>query len=290
MVATRGYHKPSTNEIRCVRNDLVVQGKIGQLIWNDRGTGAKTDFGAWRIEPVNSQAVNIGTFYAHASHSQPSSSNAYTIKVQIGKQKQKTWTPPQPEKKESVLSTSVTSYFQLIWKDKGSGGKMDGAFYKPLAPSGYHILGYYGQSNYWGPSAQVIVVKTNPKNPRSCGALASPRDYTKVWGDHGSGANWDGAFWQPIPWSGYVCLGMVVTRGYNKPNTNEIKCVRNDLVVPGRISSLIWNDRGTGANRDMSSWRIEPLGSEGLAIGTFKTHASHSRPSDYGIYTLKRVR
>ncbi len=45
------HDKPSVNEIWCVNQTLVVEGRIGQLIWNDVHSGAKADFAAWQVLP-----------------------------------------------------------------------------------------------------------------------------------------------------------------------------------------------------------------------------------------------
>jgi hypothetical protein len=178
--------------------------------------------------------------------------------------------------------------FKRVWWDKGSGGKYDGAYYRPLAPSGYHILGHYGQGNYYYPYGRVIVVKAIARLPGSRTALKRPKDYWNIWGDQGSWAKENGAFWQPIPHRGYKCLGVVATRGYRKPSRNEIRCVRNDLLAAARVGKRIWIDKGTGAYRDFGSWRIVPLNSEGINSGLFVAHASHRRPSNRGLYTLRK--
>ena len=41
--------KPSLNAVRCVRADLVIASFVGDLIWNDRGSGARQNFSAWSI-------------------------------------------------------------------------------------------------------------------------------------------------------------------------------------------------------------------------------------------------
>jgi hypothetical protein len=48
-VFSSGYDRPSLDDVRCVQKDLVHSGLAGDMIWNDRGTGSNSDFGAWRI-------------------------------------------------------------------------------------------------------------------------------------------------------------------------------------------------------------------------------------------------
>ncbi|RKZ50532.1 MAG: hypothetical protein DRR08_30190 [Candidatus Parabeggiatoa sp. nov. 2] len=185
------------------------------------------------------------------------------------------------------LDISDTAEFSRVWWDKKSGGRYDGAYYKPIAPSGYYILGHYGQGNYHSPRGRVIVVKAIANRRGSSTALKRPAGYTKIWGDHGSGAKEDGAFWRPIPYPGYKCLGTVATRGYRQPSRNEIRCVRYDLVVPAKVGGRIWIDKGTGAKTDFGSWYIVPSSSKGINSGLFVAHTSHRRPSNRGLYTLK---
>jgi hypothetical protein len=292
VVATQGYREPSTDEVMCVRNDLVVSAKAGNWIWNDKNTGANRDFGSWEIVPLNPyEGMKLGLFFAQASHSTPYSGNFYTLKTSSKKPATITGWAGDLELPPPVyvypLDISYTTRFRQVWWDKGSGGHYDGAYYKPIAPSGYYILGHYGQGNYHSPSGKVVVVKIKDGIPDSENPpLKRPKDYQKIWGDHGSGAKQDGAFWLPIPDWGYKCLGTVATRGYTKPSRNEIMCVRDDLVVPARVGGRIWIDKGTGANRDFGSWYIVPSSLKGINSGLFAAHASHRIPSSSGLYTL----
>ncbi len=83
LVTTSGA-KPSTDAVRCVREDLTVPAEVGEQIWIDRGSGAREDFGAWRVRaktaPAGETYVAPGTFIGHASHSTISSANARALK------------------------------------------------------------------------------------------------------------------------------------------------------------------------------------------------------------------
>ncbi|KHD07230.1 hypothetical protein PN36_21040 [Candidatus Thiomargarita nelsonii] len=180
---------------------------------------------------------------------------------------------------EPPLLFEQVDQFTLIWSARGTGGEHEGAYYKPIAPPGYHILGHYGQGNYGTPDGFSVVVKEKYANGNP--ALKRPEKYEEIWADFGSGAQRDGAFWQPIPPEGYKCLGIVVTPNYKKPSTNEIRCVRDDLTTQGKIGQLIWNDSKTAVwFRDFGSWRIEPANPQkGKSVGTFYGHASQQPPS-----------
>ncbi|WP_392476551.1 Vps62-related protein [Nostoc sp. C110] len=187
------------------------------------------------------------------------------------------------------LAIKFVDKFELVWWDKGSGGAYDGAYYKPIVPNSYYTLGHYGQGNYNSPTGVVVVVKE-----LKSGALARPTDYELIWKDKGSGADMDGAFWRPIPPSGYVALGLVATGNYNKPSVDEVMCIRQDLVVGGQPGGQVWIDKGTGADADFGSWEINSPPISGyeeyayITAGTFFGVASHTRPnSNPLLYCLK---
>ncbi len=146
-----------------------------------------------------------------------------------------------------------------------------GAFYRPIAPVGFHALGHYGDSadakscNQPAPRGFMLVAKELEP-----GALAKPRDYVEVWRSTGALNEPEGSFWQPLPQPGYVCLGMVAQGGHNKPDLDEIRCVRQDLTVQGRAGSLVWNtDRGSGSEVDFGAWRIKARDPYGIDTGGF---------------------
>jgi hypothetical protein len=62
LVAQTGYSKPSTDAVKCVREGLTVQAKVGNTIWIDHGTGATYYFGSWQIIPADENGIFLGTF------------------------------------------------------------------------------------------------------------------------------------------------------------------------------------------------------------------------------------
>ncbi|CAI8918291.1 conserved hypothetical protein [Pseudomonas sp. IT-347P] len=88
LVCANDHSKPSLNTIRCVRADLVVEAKVGDLLWNDKGTGAKLSFSAWAIEPPTAEPGEIcfapGTFVGVPTYSKPTTpGTAYALRMQI---------------------------------------------------------------------------------------------------------------------------------------------------------------------------------------------------------------
>ncbi|MHC8384239.1 Vps62-related protein [Pseudomonas sp. LB3P14] len=88
LVCSSDHGKPSTNAVRCVRADLVIAANVGDLIWNDKGSGATLNFSAWSIEPTTAAAGEIyfapGTFVGVPSHNKPTTQfAAYALRMQI---------------------------------------------------------------------------------------------------------------------------------------------------------------------------------------------------------------
>lgn len=79
VVAQRGHHEPSIDEVRCVKSNLVVTGKAGKMTWNDKRTGAKANFSSWKIIPNHQNGLSMNLFIAHSSHKAPSSSPLFYV-------------------------------------------------------------------------------------------------------------------------------------------------------------------------------------------------------------------
>ena len=86
VVAMAGHsNKPSLDAIRCVRADLTANAKIGNRVWQDKGTGADVDFGSWEVAPPDAPNtpgmayLTPGTFVGVTSHSAPPSHSALNL-------------------------------------------------------------------------------------------------------------------------------------------------------------------------------------------------------------------
>jgi hypothetical protein len=180
---------------------------------------------------------------------------------------------PAPDPRDDAIELRYVDQFELLWNDGGSGGWHDGAFYRPVVPAGFHALGHYGQQDHGVTRGYTFVARE-----LSPGALAPPQGYTRVYSDGGSGADMDGSFWRPEPPAGYVCLGDLAQSGYDAPSVDAVRCVREDLVAPGKIGNGVWNDRGTGADETYGSWQVVPADDHGLFLGTFVGSNSNSTP------------
>ncbi|MFT5611744.1 MAG: hypothetical protein ACI9WC_000437 [Arenicella sp.] len=85
-VSQQGYGKPDANKYRCVKATLAPTGIAAEdVIWSDKGTGARTDFSAWGIQASTAQKgfanLAAGSFIAQASHAQPQNVSTLSIPV-----------------------------------------------------------------------------------------------------------------------------------------------------------------------------------------------------------------
>jgi len=145
----------------------------------------------------------------------------------------------------AALELAYVEDLQLVWWTPSASFTGDwnsfAAFYNPVLPPGYYSLGSYAEAitestNAPSPAGFMLVAKDLGE-----GALAKPLDYLNLWNSTGQLFEPAGSFWQPIPPSGYVCLGVVAQSGHNKPDLDEIRCVRQDLTVAGQAGSAVWN-------------------------------------------------
>lgn len=147
------------------------------------------------------------------------------------------------------LELKHTVSFSFMWNDDESGANLNGGFWAPMPPPGFHALSHHAVPHYDYPTGAALVARDlglDPLNP----ALKHPTDYAQIWNDTDSGATRSGSFWAPTAPPGYTCLGTVAWPGNDgaKPPLDAIACVRNDLVVPGKAGDKIWHDQDSGAS------------------------------------------
>lgn len=166
-----------------------------------------------------------------------------------------------------AIDLAVTSTFTRVWDDRGSGADRNGAFFSPKVSwndwlAGWRVLAHVGR-----PSHADITNQTTALLARSAShdLLKPPTDFELIWRDAGSGADADGAVWRPVPPAGYVALGDVFTGSWTKPDPAWHVCVRKEAggrkyVREAQIAELIWDDRGSGADTDVSVWQVRSPG------------------------------
>ena len=183
---------------------------------------------------------------------------------------------------EPNLYKETTTYYNRIWKDEGSKAPIDFAIYRPISDfEGFFPLGdvtatspWVGQ-RYGDPTYETILLKSGDLE------LKPPIDYRLIWTDKGSGAIEDVSIWRAIPQPGYKCLGDVANNSRQRPPMDIIKCVPKQCLERINLGNLIWNDKGTGANKDFSAWHVANRGN------TFISNGSWKRPGNRIAYRLK---
>jgi len=161
------------------------------------------------------------------------------------------------------LQITKACQYKTAWTDSGSGADRDLAVYRPQPPEGYFIVGSYAVDSH-DTSSLGCVVAVRPDAGNVDGGrvlVAPPSDWRMVWADRGSGADQDGSFWQAIAPEGFVCLGNVARPDYNKPGLENYRCVNACVVEKISADEVIWSDRGSGAERQVSLYRLPNVGS-----------------------------
>ena len=146
--------------------------------------------------------------------------------------------------------------YKKAYTDKGSGGDQDVTFYDPVVPPDFYMIGGLAQGNYWEPADCIIAVKPD-RNPQSKQLLRPPASWQLIWTDRKSGARMNGSIWRPVSADkDYVCLGSIAKQGYGNPDVPNYACVHRCLVESIPAANYIWSDKGTGAERDVSIYKL----------------------------------
>ncbi len=198
-----------------IKNDLLVAFVDAyDLLYSDVGSGADLDGSFWSPQLAHG-------FYAvghvdRADHNDPSGNESMLV--------------VKPLVDDAV---AVPTDFTYIWDDSGSGGDMDGSFWKPVCPTNYVALGSVAAANsHAKPPLDVIrCVRRDLAEPAAVG--------DPLWSDGGSGADNDFGSWSIAvpPGSGsegtvpLVSGSFVGAGGYSKP-TSDAAANMLRLVVP----------------------------------------------------------
>ena len=182
----------------------------------------------------------------------------------------------------------VLTEWYKVWDDRGSGAKKDVSFWRAKY-NRYYFLGDVVRRSHNGPSGEACAF-TQTKGGN---ALKPAKSFKRIWKDKGSGAKKDAAFWRPSCPRGYVSLGDVVTRGHDSKHLKNIKkrfrCVRKDLVKSRPYKREDWNDRGSGADKDVSVWGFSgvPKSKSTRDQRYFRASTKHGRKPSSASYGLK---
>ncbi|PIK48553.1 hypothetical protein BSL78_14578 [Apostichopus japonicus] len=129
------------------------------VIWTDRMTGAYKGISVWRSRGKTG-TYSLGDIAYPATTQEPV--RGFVVKAL----------------KEDALKAPVD--FRQIYKDVGTGGRWDGAFYQPICPAGYRALGHVAMRNHWQkpPTDSMRCVKAE---------YTTPGKWVFIWDDRGSG-------------------------------------------------------------------------------------------------------
>lgn len=160
------------------------------------------------------------------------------------------------------------SSFRVIWKDTGSGAAKDVTIYQMIPPSGYACLGNVAVGNYHQlPNANAYrCVRSD---------LVQTGFLFPVWNDRGSGASADVGLWRiendPVQPGGLTSESFLSVSNYNRPSDAPYILKYDKITLPSEGNSEdialvlyqtqemvnIWDDRGSGAARDVSFWKAD---------------------------------
>lgn len=273
------YEAPSTDQFRCLRKDLIAPAILSTSPWTDKGSTAVEDVRLWTISAANSSDTAVGSFIANNNYESPTGVLVWALKGrELHADEHAVVNDPSafelPQRTSGGLEYAHVSTFSLITTDHYTGSKRDLSVWRPIVPDGYSILGDVANDSYLKPTEPVVVVKEGP-------FTAKPIDFVKIWDSSGSEAPVGFAFWKPIPPEGFTCLGHVASHDLNfqKPATSLIACIRDDVLSPATVGSMIWNDEFSGAITDVSIWPVVRTNAVDIVPHTFISVPNHDFPA-----------
>ncbi|XP_073316443.1 hypothetical protein At1g04090-like isoform X1 [Primulina huaijiensis] len=205
------------------------------------------------------------------------------------------------------LEVCQITKFEYIWSCNMSlDGKQGVSFYKPIyLPDGFFCLGHYCQSNDRPLRGFVLVARVAAKielhgssslNSYYLPPLLNPVDYSLMWcsvGGNYDDSNGRGYFWLPQPPEGYKALGFLVTNKSEKPDLEEVKCVRADLTDGCEAYRLIINTHSKFSKAPFVVLSMRPLHrgiyGRGVSVGTFYCSSYRSLEEELNIACLKNL-
>ncbi|MGY2338896.1 Vps62-related protein [Pseudomonas sp. SDO5532_S415] len=153
------HEKPPLNAVRCVRSDLVIASNLGDLIWDDKGSGAKQNFSGWNIDPPAAAAGEIyfapGTFVGFNSYTKPLIEVAgYSLRMQIPLQINSAPELPvlsgfetPPDETSETTQIATIPWFAVEEHDRLPIEKMSKSPYYRLERTDQYVLVGHGHNN-----------------------------------------------------------------------------------------------------------------------------------------------
>ncbi|KAL1199649.1 hypothetical protein V5N11_019411 [Cardamine amara subsp. amara] len=152
--------------------------------------------------------------------------------------------------------------FEFIWRYRSlRDSKKSVSFYKPeKLPENFHCLGHYCHSDSHLSSGFVLVARQ--VHDSSEPALVQPLDYTLVWSSNDLSEErqneCNGYFWLPQPPQGYKPIGYLVTTSPEKPELDQVRCVRADLTHKCEAHKLVIAAISDSLSIPLFIWKTRP--------------------------------
>lgn len=148
-------------------------------VWDDEGSGARRSVAVWAPKPQ-------GNLYPVGQFASPrgTNPNGKRASILVGQN---------PNTHPAKAAVARPREYIFVSDDKGSGGKNDGSFWRPVPPSGYVAIGDVAVKSYNMPNkSDIWCVRED---------LASQGKYlgSSIWDDGGSGAARDTSLWSIQP-------------------------------------------------------------------------------------------
>lgn len=118
--------------------------------------------------------------------------------------------------------------------------------------------------------------------------IAFVAEYEKMWDDAGSGADKDVSFWYPKSENfygrGFRTLGHYAHEGHGRPESPMVvaRPIQPDALAIPESFELVWDDSGSGADRDVSIWiPVPPPGYKALGSFVWNRHLDPDELLEY---------
>ena len=164
------------------------------LAYDDKGSGAASDERTFPPLPGHS-TYSTGSYYAHGNYNWPEGGTLIVKAVN--------------DEGSNIPLLKPPIDYVLVWNDRGTGGRSDGAIWQPVAPDGYVALGAVADVGYSKPYINNYrCLRQDLVTPTQAGNL--------IWNDRGSGGDMDVELWR-IPSD----LGLFKAQGNYYPPTGD---------------------------------------------------------------------
>ena len=192
---------------------------------------------------------------------------------------------------KSQYVTSSDGLYDFVWNDRGSGAYKDVTIYSNAnidSKDGRSANTFTTTASYSRLDGYPNLLRSSTSSEKSQ-TTVSPHEDTaiivyqvtlkkKIWNDADSGANRDFSSWRAEIPDGYYSLGDYGVATHRAPHfITLVKAVKEDALRAPLYFSQRWNDRGSGANKDVAFY--EPVCPSGYrALGHISIDSYRTQP------------